>query len=279
MKRLLMTLAAVVLVASACSGNAPTQNPEDRIATGVAGTMAAYPTPTSPPTDTPPPTETPLPIPTSRPTSANRSTHIPHATVDVIDGDTVEVADTTYRLIGIDSPEVDECGGDVAAAMAGVFFDQHQSFNFDVWGKDKYDRTLAFITSGDEDFGLWMIEGGFALARYDGLDGYDRHERQDEYRSASSSAQAGNVGLWATCGGFDTPLATSQPTIKPVPTATYKPAATQGPGNCSPAYPTVCIPPPPPDLDCGDISYRRFTVLPPDPHNFDGDHDGVGCES
>src|SRR5438034_6367879 len=49
--------------------------------------------------------------------------------------------------------------------------------------------------------------------------------------------------------------------------------------GCDPAYPTVCIPPPPPDLDCKDIPFWRFTVLPPDPHRFDGDHDGVGCES
>ena len=50
-------------------------------------------------------------------------------------------------------------------------------------------------------------------------------------------------------------------------------------GNCDPAYPTVCTPPSPPDLDCGDITFRRFTVLPPDPHRFDGDKNGVGCES
>lgn len=49
--------------------------------------------------------------------------------------------------------------------------------------------------------------------------------------------------------------------------------------NCDPSYPTVCIPPPPPDLDCGDIPYRNFTVLPPDPHNFDGNSDGIGCQS
>jgi Domain of unknown function DUF11 len=55
------------------------------------------------------------------------------------------------------------------------------------------------------------------------------------------------------------------------------------PANCHPSYPTVCIPPPPPDLDCGQISFRNFqviyTVPNPDPHNFDGDRDGVGCES
>ena len=54
---------------------------------------------------------------------------------------------------------------------------------------------------------------------------------------------------------------------------------TSAPGtDCDPAYPTVCIPSPPPDLDCKDIAFRRFTVLPPDPHRFDGNHDGVGCE-
>jgi hypothetical protein len=54
-------------------------------------------------------------------------------------------------------------------------------------------------------------------------------------------------------------------------------------GNCAPSYPDVCIPPPPPDLDCKDIPYRNFrviyTVPDPDPHHFDGDHDGIGCES
>ena len=49
--------------------------------------------------------------------------------------------------------------------------------------------------------------------------------------------------------------------------------------SCDPSYPTVCIPPPPPDLDCGDIPYRNFPVVGTDPHGFDADGDGVGCES
>jgi hypothetical protein len=52
-----------------------------------------------------------------------------------------------------------------------------------------------------------------------------------------------------------------------------------GGGNCDPSYPTVCIPHYPPDLDCADVSYHDFKVLPPDLHGFDGDHDGIGCES
>jgi hypothetical protein len=64
------------------------------------------------------------------------------------------------------------------------------------------------------------------------------------------------------------------PEPAPVPTPQPTPA-----GNCDPAYPTVCIPPPPPDLDCSEISYRNFKVLPPDPDHFDSDGDGIGCES
>lgn len=58
----------------------------------------------------------------------------------------------------------------------------------------------------------------------------------------------------------------------PTPTPTPQPA-------CDAAYPTLCLRPPPPDLDCTDIGARNFPVLPPDPHGLDGDHDGVGCES
>lgn len=52
-----------------------------------------------------------------------------------------------------------------------------------------------------------------------------------------------------------------------------------GGGGCDPSYPTICIPPPPPDLDCSDIPYTNFTVIPPDDHHLDGDGNGVGCET
>ena len=48
--------------------------------------------------------------------------------------------------------------------------------------------------------------------------------------------------------------------------------------SCDPSYPDFCIPPPPPDLDCGDIAQKDFTVIGDDPHRFDGDGDGIGCE-
>lgn len=71
---------------------------------------------------------------------------------------------------------------------------------------------------------------------------------------------------------------TQTPTIDPNVTATFTATPTRNPAQCAAEYPTVCIPPPPPDLNCGDITFRNFTVLEPDRHNFDTDNDGVGCE-
>jgi hypothetical protein len=68
-------------------------------------------------------------------------------------------------------------------------------------------------------------------------------------------------------------------TTTKAPAPPPKKAAPAPAGNCHPAYPTVCIPPSPPDLDCPDIPYRDFDVRNPDPHRFDADHDGIGCES
>ena len=49
--------------------------------------------------------------------------------------------------------------------------------------------------------------------------------------------------------------------------------------NCNSSYPDACISSPPPNLNCKDISDKDFKVLPPDPHGFDRDEDGIGCES
>jgi hypothetical protein len=77
---------------------------------------------------------------------------------------------------------------------------------------------------------------------------------------------------------------TTATTRRPRPATTTtrrpRPATTQPPAqNCHPSYPDFCIPPPPPDLDCDEVNGSDFTVLSPDPHGFDGNSDGVGCES
>ena len=92
-----------------------------------------------------------------------------------------------------------------------------------------------------------------------------------------------------TLGASDPPVSTvattevttttsSAPTTISTAPSTTSPATTSPAANCEPSYPSVCIPPAPPDLDCKDIPDRRFVVLPPDPHEFDISQDGVGCE-
>jgi hypothetical protein len=77
------------------------------------------------------------------------------------------------------------------------------------------------------------------------------------------------------------PIKQTQREPEPAPPKT-QPSTVQSQQNskqsCDPSYPAVCIPPYPPDLDCGEIQYSNFRVVPPDPHGFDRDKDGTGCE-
>ena len=86
------------------------------------------------------------------------------------------------------------------------------------------------------------------------------------FASAQQQALANQVGMWAQ-------IPTAPPRVNMM-----APSNSLG-SNCHTSYPDVCNPPPPPDLDCPQISYCRFKVLPPDPHRFDGDDDGIGFES
>lgn len=85
-----------------------------------------------------------------------------------------------------------------------------------------------------------------------------------------------------------TATATTVPLAPPIapptatPTRAPAPPAPKPSGNCHPSYPDFCIPPAPPDLNCNSPAIagrKNFTVRQPDPHRFDADRDGVGCES
>jgi hypothetical protein len=56
--------------------------------------------------------------------------------------------------------------------------------------------------------------------------------------------------------------------------------ATDADSACDPSYPDFCILPPPPDRNCPDLSQKNFTVRGEegDPHGFDADGDGRGCD-
>jgi len=93
--------------------------------------------------------------------------------------------------------------------------------------------------------------------------------------SAATATETATPTATPTITATPTQTATPSPTKTPKPTAT----PTRDPKKCHPSYPDHCIPPPPPDLNCDDILWTNFTVLPPDPHGFDGNKNGIGCET
>ncbi len=172
----------------------------------------------------------------------------------VVDGDTVDVRLTSgkrerVRLIGIDTPERGECAAAKATAAArrlalGRTVVLRGDATQDT--RDRYGRLLAYVwIGGRKDLGLEQLRHGLARVYV-----YERpFARLALYRSAARRQ--------VTCAA---------------------PAPTTDTASCDPSYPGVCIPSPPPDLDCADIPYSGFAVRRADPHRFDGDGDGVGCE-
>jgi micrococcal nuclease len=187
--------------------------------------------------------------------------------LDVRDGDTIQVRlETgeieTVRYIGINAPEQGEALFQLSAeANESLVMGRDVCLSKDVSDRDRYGRLLRFVNVDSVFVNDWLVVNGFATAwAY-----YPDTTMAARFEESQQTAIRAGVGLWAL----------RTPTAAPPP-ATL--AATAAPGSCDPSYPTVCISPPPPDLDCGDISYRRFAVRPPDPHRFDSDVDGIGCE-
>lgn len=193
----------------------------------------------------------------------------------VVDGDTLVVetrqGTEVVRLIGIDAPErgttnsPPECYFTQATSALSALTPPGSLIwlEKDMSETDRYGRLLRYVWV--ERNGSWilvneaLVRQGAAVAReYPPDVAYSKRLLR-----AQEQAQVERRGLWGNC---------------PPPTNPNQRLATPE-ANCDPSYPDFCLAPPPPDLDCRDIPYRRFRVLPPDPHHFDSDRDGVGCEA
>ena len=237
---------------------------------------SATPEPTNRPSATAEPTASPTPLPMFG--EGPQGPTVAAVVVEIVDGDTIKVQidGVVYplRYIGIDSPERGLPHADEATAAdqqlvggASVLLER------DVSDTDQFDRLLRYVWLAQGSGWLFvnreLVRLGVAVAY--------AYPPDTKYQALLDGAQiealAAAVGIWT---------ATPVPIVTATPVSIFPFVGTPAPpaDNCDPSYPTVCIPPPPPDLDCGDIGFRRFTVLPPDPHGFDGnDDDGIGCES
>lgn len=225
------------------------------------------------------PEDTDPPAATSSSTTPGGAEDLPEGrdlvVTSITDGDTFRIGDERVRLIGVDTPEVSggvECFGREATDALDQLIPPGTEVRLvaDVEPFDRYDRTLAYVyrLSDSAFVNLALAHDGYAQP----LTIPPNVAHEDAFADAAAEARDADRGLWSACETDDAPEpSTSSTTTPPGP-------GSAGGDGCEPAYPDVCIPPSPPDLDCGDIPDRDFVVLPPDPHRFDRNGDGRGCE-
>ena len=203
----------------------------------------------------------------------------PAVVATVTDGDTVRLADgRRVRLLQIDTPELGtgECYSRAARKVLLRLVPERSRVGLEADPAldqvDRYGRLLRYLWRSSANVNLELVRQG-AAAPY--FYGGDLGRYADRLLSAAKAAKAARRGLWGACPG------TVLDPYRQVETR-QKDATPRGivpRSGCDPSYPGVCIPPYPPDLDCSDVPHRRFKVVGADPHGFDGNRDGVGCET
>lgn len=115
------------------------------------------------------------------------------AVVSMIDGDTFDAErDGTgerVRIIGIDTPEREQCGyAEASAALREAIGGRSITL---VSGaetdRDQYGRLLRYVELDGADVGLDLIERGLAVARYDSRSGQP-HDRELTYWAADDAS-------------------------------------------------------------------------------------------
>ena len=258
---------------------------------------AATPTPEPTREPTPQPTERPTPRPTAAPTPTPEPTPVfgeeptgpteVGTVVKVVDGDTIDVVvngvEMRVRYIGMDTPEVHSgvewLGPESSAANSALVAGKEVVLEKDVSETDQYGRALRYVWV-HEDSGWLLVNLELIRQGFASVTTYPPDVKYVDalYLAAQADAQTAGLGRW---GAAPTPVPTTAPVAAPT-AAPILPIAAP-PSNCDPSYPGICIAVGSADLDCGEVQWRQFQVVwsvpNPDPHGFDGDGDGIGCES
>lgn len=214
----------------------------------------------------------------SSPAVANSFTAL---VVTVTDGDTLMVnsqnQNITVRLACIDAPESQQAGGKNAATFLNQLIPVGSSVTVVPVAEDQYGRVVGVVfgkdrLGGNFNVNVKLVENGHAVVYQQYL--INCPNSREELATAEANAKQRRLNFWNQtnpCMPWDFRQGGCSTSVQPQPQQ-------QGKNKCDASYPDVCIPPPPPDLDCRDITYRRFRVIGNDPHGFDGDKNGIGCE-
>ena len=110
-------------------------------------------------------------------------------------GQVVEV-----RMIGINAPESDECGGDSARdALTGLIDGQDLTLETGDEATDQYGRLLRYVWVDGTDVNARMLALGEAVGLQNG------HPREAEYLGVALDAMGRRRGMWAmeACGAAE----------------------------------------------------------------------------
>jgi endonuclease YncB( thermonuclease family) len=122
--------------------------------------------------------------------------------VSVTDGDTIETSAGTVRIIGIDAPELGECGHDEASVAIGNLLAGGAAITLQLPAgendQDQHGRLLRYVTTeSGVDLGLMQLQAGNAVARYDSSDGYPAHPQEAAYHAAQLASLAADGSVIA----------------------------------------------------------------------------------
>jgi len=203
----------------------------------------------------------------------------PVATVlSVGDGDTLTVTQNgqkmTIRVACVDAPEMRQAPyGERSKARLLQLAPVDSEIRVDAKETDRYGRTVAEVFNGDLNLGLALVQEGQAVAYRQYLSNCEGAA----YLAAEQQAQNSQKAFWGQANPvmpWDYRRGVRPQTVQPQ-------SQTQNTSQrCDPNYSGACIQPySQGDVDCGEISARRFRSIGSDPHRLDGDKDGIACES
>jgi len=122
--------------------------------------------------------------------------------VNVVDGDTVDLeSGVRIRLLLVDTPETtsgkNDCYGQEAKAFTTASLDgKSVSLQYETECKDRFGRTLAYVTADGKEVNTALVKGGYACTLYISPNGTSR---KVEFEDLESVAKTNRTGLWGAC--------------------------------------------------------------------------------